>query len=123
MEKVDVVVVDDNDSVRFVLQEVLATGDITSRGAGNGAEGLDLIARYKPSLAIVDLKLGSINGLDLAGGIRDLGGGTKVLIITGYAETILGQVDGDLPIVGVVEKPFDAFELLDLVKKILGRTS
>jgi two-component system, OmpR family, KDP operon response regulator KdpE len=117
VSEVDVVVIDDDEGVRWVLQQMLAVQNISCSAARNGPEGISVVSRQKPRLAIVDIKLGAMNGLDVARSIckdnRDL----KILFVTGYNETIKGKVEPELPVLGIVEKPFDVAELLRLVRQ------
>lgn len=119
MGKVDVVVIDDDEGIRWVLQELLATQNISCHAAQNGQEGLQLVSRHRPTLAIIDIKLGAMNGLEVAQRIFEKNQNVKVLFITGYRETIEGKVDVDIPVVGIIEKPFNVVQLLKQVQQAL----
>lgn len=119
MYKVDVVVIDDDDGVRWVLQQVLSLDNITCSAACSGPEGIRQVKKHRPRLAIVDIKLGSMNGLDVARSIHKICDQIKILFVTGYNETIKGKVDPYLPVIDVVEKPFDVNGLLRLVQGVL----
>ena len=119
MNKVDVVVIDDDAGVRWVLQELFSMADISCLSAENGPEGIQLVSRYRPPLAIVDIKLSAMNGLEVARCIYRECKQIKILFITGYSETIEGKVDGDLPVIGILEKPFNIGEVLQQVKSVL----
>ena len=119
MNPVDIVVIDDDESVRWLYQEILALENIAHRAAATGAEGLQLVTEHRPRLAIVDLKLGAMNGLEVARRINEVSGDTKILFITGYDQALEGHVDKQLPVVAVIEKPFDVPGLLRMVKSVL----
>ncbi len=116
MSKVDVVVIDDDAGIRWVLQEILSLRNISCQVAGSGLEGLQLVSRHEPRLAIVDIKLGAMNGLDVARRIHANNPDTQILFITGYLETITGKIDQDIPLLGVMEKPFNLEEMIRLVE-------
>ena len=119
VENVDVVIIDDDAGMRWVLREMLSTQGISCSLARSGPEGLGLVARQRPRLAIVDIKLGAMNGLEVARRIcRDFSQ-VKILFVTGYKETINGKIDPDLPVIGIIEKPFDVNHLLSLVRNAL----
>lgn len=120
MNKVDVVVIDDDEGVRWVLQQILSIQNISYRVAGNGLEGISVISQCRPRLAIVDIKLGAMNGLDVARSICNINNEIKILFITGYKETIQGKVDDQLPVLGVIEKPFNVSELLLIIQEGLN---
>jgi two-component system, response regulator, stage 0 sporulation protein F len=119
MNRVDVVIIDDDEGIRWVLQELLVAQGISCMAARNGQEGLQQVFRYRPALAIVDIKLGAMNGLEVAQCIHENDQNVKILFITGYKETIEGKVNGDIPVVGIVEKPFNINLLLQHVQKWL----
>ncbi len=119
MTDIDVVLIDDDDNVRWILQEILSMENISHRAAGTGPEGLDLIKEHKPHLAILDVKLGTMSGLDVAKKIPDICSYTKILFITGYSEVIKEKVDNYQYVAGVIEKPFNISEFLKTVKDIL----
>lgn len=115
--RIDVVVVDDDDSVRWVIEQTLELAGISYASASNGALGISLIEKHMPSLAIVDVKLGAMSGLDVVRSISHLGK-TRVLLVTGYANTIEDKVSG-LPVLGILEKPFDIQNLLGIVQQAI----
>lgn len=121
--KANVVVIDDDEGIRWVLQEMLSQEEIPNCSAESGSRGLELVVLHRPSLAIVDVKLGVMSGLDVARRIRDHSPGTQILFVTGYSGSLDGKIDQDLPVVGVVEKPFDVGSFLELVKDVLSRPS
>ncbi|MBE0467180.1 MAG: response regulator [Candidatus Desulforudis sp.] len=121
MDEVKVVVIDDDDSVRWLFQEMLSLENIPHRAAGTGVEGLELVSKHKPCLAIVDIKLGAMNGLEVARQIRISSADTQILFVTGYDDVLEGKVNEDLPVVAIIEKPFDVPGLLRLVKSVITR--
>lgn len=119
MDSVDVVVIDDDESVLWVMGQLLTVGGITYRTAQTGPEGLELVDRLRPRLAIIDVKLGGMSGLDVVQRLCDRGVRPGVIFVTGYRHVLAGKTDG-LPVIAIVEKPFEAMELLDLVVENLG---
>lgn len=121
MERVDVVVIDDDDSVRWLMDEILTAGGVSHRTAASGPEGLRLIAELRPRLAVVDVKLGAMNGLDVVRRLRTVCGETRALFVTGYGDALDGQLEADLPVEGIIEKPFDVTAFLQRVRGVLAR--
>lgn len=79
-----ILIIDDDPSIRLLYQEELLDEGydaITSDG-GNGV--LQLIAEHKPDLILLDLKLGSKNGLDLLQEIRKELWRIPVILLTAY---------------------------------------
>jgi signal transduction histidine kinase/CheY-like chemotaxis protein len=67
----EIVVVDDDEVARYLVRRQLAT--LTSARvfeAGNGRQGLELIRSRKPALAVLDVMMPEMNGIDLAQALR-----------------------------------------------------
>lgn len=52
--------------------------------AEDGADGLDHVARFRPDLVFLDVRLPTVNGLDLVAGIKAGHAGAAVVVLTGY---------------------------------------
>ena len=54
--------------------------------AHNGREGLELYCREKPELVLTDIKMPVMDGLELLHAIRQQSSGTKVVLLTAFAD-------------------------------------
>jgi DNA-binding NarL/FixJ family response regulator len=83
--KTPVVVIDDHLSLRQMLIRVLeSTGEFeVVAHAGSGIEGLRLCRELSPKVAVVDLMLPELTGVDLLATLRDERSDTRVLIYSG----------------------------------------
>lgn len=82
---VRVVVVDDDPAMRILLRVVLETEptfDVVGEAADGGA-GCQLILDAQPDLAIVDLHMPELSGLDILRRVRSSGSPTRILIHSG----------------------------------------
>jgi two-component system response regulator DesR len=89
---ISVVVVDDQAMVRQALAAVIdLEPDIRVVGqAGDAAAALELVARSRPDVVVLDVQLSAsaqpgADGLTCAGRIRELAAGTRVLVVTTFA--------------------------------------
>ena len=87
-ESIRVVLVDDHSVVRAGLKAVLgATPDITVVGeASEGREAVDLVARVKPDVVVMDLSMPGVDGVAATKEIVASGLGTRVIILSMHAE-------------------------------------
>jgi PAS domain S-box-containing protein len=119
-----VLVVDDESSVRALINEVLEELGYTVLEAENGAAGLKILeSRDRVDLLITDVGLpGGMNGRQLADAALVRRPDLKVLFITGYAENaVLGG--GRLkPGMHVLTKPFALETLGSRIKDIIAAT-
>jgi DNA-binding NarL/FixJ family response regulator len=81
-----VVVVDDHELLRAGTRRILdeATGFTVVGEADDGDAALDVIAHAKPDVVLVDIRLPSVNGIDLARQIVEEYPGATVLILSAY---------------------------------------
>jgi DNA-binding NtrC family response regulator len=119
MERVDVVVIDDDEGILWFLQEMLTLYDISFKVANNGAEGLKLLEEYRPQVAVIDVKLGSMTGLEVARRLKSLALDTRILFMTGYSNVIPSEVMKELPVLAVLEKPFEVESFMKVITEAL----
>ncbi len=83
-----VVVVEDNADGRDLLCEFLSLAGYECHTAGDGTEGLALIQRLHPTVALVDIGLPGLDGLELARRVRsdDRNPNIVLVALTGYGQ-------------------------------------
>jgi two-component system CheB/CheR fusion protein len=81
-----VVLVEDQPDARRMLEILLESYGVEVFTAANGAEGLELIVRVRPDLALVDLGLPVMNGYDLAREVRRRRISTRLVALSGYGQ-------------------------------------
>jgi two-component system cell cycle sensor histidine kinase/response regulator CckA len=116
-----VLVVDDDEGVRAVARLTLTAAGYQVLTAADGAEGLRAFERHGPSLQLIlmDVTMPGMNGFEALRRIRAAGSAIPVLLSSGY------DVDAThteaAASSGVLEKPYDAAQLLGAVERALGR--
>lgn len=122
MSSQTILVVDDDPQIRDVLGVALERAGFQTIMARDGAEGLEQAQAGNPSLAVLDIGLPEMDGLELCKAIRrksDL----PILFLTARddeVDRILGlELGGD----DYVTKPFSPRELVARVRAILKRVS
>ena len=119
-----VLVVDDEATIRHLIDEVLDEQGYTVIGAADGAAGLKVLqSSARIDLLITDVGLpGGMNGRQVADAARALRPGLRVLFITGYAENA-AVGNGHLePGMELLTKPFTIEALSLKVGDILKHT-
>ena len=80
-----IVIVDDHPMVREGLRSMLSAADIQVVGeASSGEEALELIAQLAPDIALVDIRMPDMDGLEMLDALRKSGQSTKVIMVTTY---------------------------------------
>jgi CheY-like chemotaxis protein len=117
-----VLVVDDEPSVRMLVNEVLDELGYTVLQAEDGASGLQILeSRQQVDLLITDVGLpGGMNGRQLADAARVTRPNLRILFITGYAENaVMGE--GNLkPGMHILTKPFSLEALGQRINEIIA---
>lgn len=116
-----ILVVDDDPQIREILAMALERAGFNAVLARDGAEGLAQARSIEPSLAVLDIGLPEMDGLELCKAIRK-DSNLPILFLTARddeVDRILGlELGGD----DYVTKPFSPRELVARVRAILKRT-
>jgi len=80
--KAKILVIDDDTSLRRVLEYNLQEEGYEIQTAASGEEGLRLFKQFQPDLVITDMKMSGMDGLKVLNAIKKSSGNTLVIIIT-----------------------------------------
>lgn len=116
-----ILLVDDHPLLRAGLAaRLLAEPDLKVVGeAASEAEALELLRNGLPDLAIIDISLRDSSGLDLVRQIRVRGNACKVLVISGFRESIYGERALRAGALGFLNKQETDERLLEAVRTVL----
>ncbi|OLE51301.1 MAG: hypothetical protein AUG51_23770 [Acidobacteria bacterium 13_1_20CM_3_53_8] len=89
--------------------------------ASSGAEAIELFDRGGHHLAICDLQLPDMDGLEVLRHLKDTRPTTEVIVVTGYGTVTKAVEATKAGAFYFVEKPFDFDQMLPLVEKALER--
>jgi DNA-binding NtrC family response regulator len=112
-----ILVVDDEPSIRHLLHQALVEERYDVETAESALDALAKLADSPFTLAIVDLLLPGLNGLDLAEAIRMLDPGTPVILMTAYGTPAFEGMATHPAILHYLHKPFALDRLLVLVRQ------
>ena len=109
-----VVIVEDNDDSRQMLCAFLGQAGFDCKSAGTGHEGLALIDETRPDVAILDVGLPEMDGLELARRVRSNPTHARVHLIalTGYGQPADRTAAREAGFDGHMVKPVDPDQLL-----------
>ena len=115
----EILVVDDNSDIRFLICNILKDKNYTIRSAANFDQAETEINKKLPNLAIIDIKLdkGDRDGIELLKLINKLDKTIPVIMISGHANVQLAVEAIRLGAYEFVEKPFSAEKLLNYVSR------
>ena len=115
----DILVIDDNPDIRFLICNILKEKNYNVRSAANYDQAILEINTKIPDLAIVDIKLDKTDkdGIDLLKLIIKNNKSTPVIMISGHATVQIAVESIRLGAYEFIEKPFSTEKILNYVKR------
>ena len=115
-----VVIAEDEAIVRLDLKEILVSAGYDVVGeTGRGDEAVNLAAETRPDLAILDVKMPGMSGIQAAREItRDAR--VAVMVLTAFSQRELIEEARDAGVAAYLVKPFRRDELLSAVDNVLA---
>ena len=112
-----VLIVDDDESIRRMLSAVLAREGYQTAAAKDGEEGLALFRSASPDIVLMDIRMPGLSGIEAMREMLALRPGAAVILMTAYAdlETAVQAIKNG--VFDFVIKPFDLAEIGLLVNR------
>ena len=118
---ISILIVDDESTMRSLLEKILAREGYQMYTAGNGVEALEHLSERKFDIVISDMKMPKMGGLELLKRIKKVYPGVGVIIMTAYGDTYSVK---DALLLGADEyitKPFKSYEISLVVERAYWR--
>jgi len=117
-----ILVIDDEEILTITFVKLLETAGYSVLVASRGEDAVVMAEEDDFDLILCDIRMPGQNGVETIRQIKDLQGRKKipVIFITGYADEILEKEASRLEPVAYIYKPFDAFKLLELIKRTVS---
>jgi len=112
-------IVDDDKSIRWVLEKALARENIPCRLFASAREAIEALAEDAPQVLVSDIRMPGASGLELLSAIKEKHPGLPVIIMTAYSdlESAVAAFQG-----GAFEylpKPFDVDNAIELIRRAI----
>jgi|KBSSwiStaDraftv2_1062776.scaffolds.fasta_scaffold16945_4 signal transduction histidine kinase/CheY-like chemotaxis protein len=114
-------IVDDEDFVRDLLEEILEGEDCDVRVASSGSEALALFREFPFDAVCTDVGMPGMSGWELAREIRHSNQQIPIAVITGWGESVGSNEQKAAGVDWVIAKPFTADRITELVRDIARR--
>ena len=121
MNKIKVLLVEDETSLAMILSDTLEAQGFEMRTAHDGEEGLRMFAEQKPDVLVADVMMPKMDGFEMVRRIRQTDKQTPVLFLTARS-AINDVVEGfELGANDYLKKPFGMQELIIRIKALMGK--
>jgi DNA-binding NtrC family response regulator len=114
-----ILIADDDNDLRATIVDALSSSGFQVDEASNGIEAIEKIASSPYDIALIDMVMPRVTGLELLSEIKRISPGTKIIIMTAFA-----TVDNAVEAIkrgasDYIKKPFRLWELLSVVNKTI----
>ncbi len=118
-----ILLVDDEETLRYVLSETLTSEGYSVDVAKNGFQALERFKSKPYDLLITDINMHGMDGLQLIREIKKNGLDLKIIIITAYGSLEMVKEATRLGVTELISKPFKIKEIKDIITKVFSRQS
>jgi DNA-binding response OmpR family regulator len=116
-----ILIVDDEPNVRLNFRMALETEGYEISEARSGAQAAQLLAEHSFALAILDMRMPGMDGLDLLAKMRENGIRVPAMIVTAYSDVPHAVKAMKLGAIDFLEKPLRPEDLRNIVADIFKR--
>jgi DNA-binding NtrC family response regulator len=120
MDRKAVLVVDDEETVRAYLQDLLTHSGYQVRAAGSGAQALQMLEGGSFDAVLLDVVMPEISGLEVLRRYREAGGAAPVIVLSALSGADDAVRAMKLGATDYLSKPFDQEELEASLARALG---
>ena len=118
-EKVKVLIVDDEDSLRMIVRDELAQRGFEVRDAENGKVALEILTEKYQDIVVLDVRMPEMDGLEVLRHIRKDNLANKVIMLTGVDELKIAKDSLDFGADDFMTKPFKFQSLFACIDRVM----
>ncbi|WP_229792111.1 sigma-54-dependent transcriptional regulator, partial [Cerasicoccus arenae] len=115
-----ILVIDDDEGLRYSLERVLSARGYEIIQASSGEEGLKVAETAKPSVILLDNRMGGITGIETLQHLRSKSPDSMVILMTAFGTTQTAIEAMKFGAFDYIIKPFDVAKILGLIEKALA---
>jgi PAS domain S-box-containing protein/putative nucleotidyltransferase with HDIG domain len=120
-EAIGVLVVDDDQALSRTLADILQAKGYIPTAVGTGKAALEQLEHGMPPVAVIDLRLPDIDGLEVLQRIKKESPDTECIVLTGYASESSAIEAINLGAYSYIRKPYDVDQLLLTIQRAAER--
>lgn len=117
----NILVVDDQPGVRYLLDAVVREEGHSSYLASNGLEAVEMVKKINPHLVFMDIRMPVMDGTKALEKMRESGCNPNVVIMTAFTEKDVIDKAYEMGAVKCIIKPFDVEDIRAAIREINSR--
>lgn len=121
-QPITILTVDDDDLILRFLAEVLTSVDYRVIGAASGEKAMEIVLELEPDLAIIDVNMPGMNGLELAKKLREETA-VPFLFLSNQSDIDIIKAASQYGALGYLIKPVEVAQVISSVEAALARAA
>jgi len=122
-DRPSVLIAEDHEQTRLVLGRILTSAGYSVLLAANGKEAVSLLTSHKVDIAITDLAMPEMDGLELIRFMARQHPGVRIVAFSGFFGGDMLKIARQLGASATLAKPIRSDTLLATIESILGNSS
>ena len=118
--KARILVVDDEDDLRMLLEHVVTSAGYTVTTAEDGQDAITKIQKDTYDLALLDIQMPNASGIDVLKFIRTNAPATKAIMLTGYADLNYAMEARQFGAKDFISKPYKLEDIIRTIENVLA---
>jgi two-component system nitrogen regulation response regulator GlnG len=115
-------IVDDDQSIRFVLEKALAREDLPVRSFSNARDVLAALDDDEPQVLVSDIRMPGGSGIDLLGKVKERLPGLPVIVMTAFSDLDSAVSSFQGGAFEYLPKPFDVPKAVELIRRAVDES-
>jgi len=115
-------IVDDDESIRWVLEKALARENLATRSFANARDAIAALETETPQVLVSDIRMPGDSGLDLLTLVKQRHPGLPVIIITAFSDLDSAVAAFQGGAFEYLAKPFDIDKAVELIRRALDES-
>ncbi|HYC42617.1 MAG TPA: nitrogen regulation protein NR(I) [Noviherbaspirillum sp.] len=112
-------IVDDDESIRWVLEKALARENLATKSFSNAREVMDALQTGVPQVLVSDIRMPGESGLELLQTVKARHPGLPVIVITAFSDLDSAVAAFQGGAFEYLAKPFDVDKAVELIRRAL----
>jgi two-component system, NtrC family, nitrogen regulation response regulator GlnG len=112
-------IVDDDESIRWVLEKALARENLATKSFSNARDAMDALQHSMPQVLVSDIRMPGESGLELLQAVKARHPGLPVIVITAFSDLDSAVAAFQGGAFEYLAKPFDVDKAVELIRRAL----